>query len=137
MGVVFTVEATWKPKPKHELGGSRFIFNAVRSSSVLDYTLALDCVRDGIRRLSLRRVVSSVLLSTDYKHPEQWPIFTVLRTLTSFFVRTVAQAATATFTYVSRWSDPTDWPFNEPPISTDQTWIPPGRFACRTAKLVA
>ena len=114
-------------------------------------TLALDCVRDGIGRLSLtkgslERDIKYVLLAMPLGSPlgsSQGPQTSRLVVNThsienrTFFFHTVAQAATATFTYVSRWSDPTDWPFNEPPISTDQTWIPPGRFACRTAKLVA
>eukprot|EP00439_Symbiodinium_sp_Y106_P032590 s1391_g3.t3 len=60
------------------------------------------------------------------RNAQKWLMFTSLRNIRSFYVHQVTQAATATFTYVSRWSDPTDWPFNEPPISTDQTWIPPG-----------
>ena len=71
------------------------------------------------------------------RNAQKWLMFTSLRNIRSFYVHQVTQAATATFTYVSRWSDPTDWPFNEPPISTDQTWIPPGRLGIRTAKFVA
>ena len=38
----------------------------------------------------------------------------------------VAEAPGVSFVYVSRWSIPADWPRSEPPIPTDETFIPKG-----------
>ena len=38
----------------------------------------------------------------------------------------VAEAPGVSFVYVSRWSIPSDWPRSEPPIPTDETFIPKG-----------